>query len=190
MEHIMYEVFQNDLLKNERILWAGQPDPKALFTTGDIFWVPFSILWGGFFIFFGIAGWRTGWFFIIFSLPFFLIGLYAIFGRFLYKIWKKKRTYYAVTDRRVLILTALFSRSLQAVYIDTIPSIHKSVRFGRGTITFGNRSFWSSMYANTGMGFFGWGYGKEVPTFYDIKDVDKVFDLVNELRNKEERKEF
>lgn len=190
MEQLMYSKFQNDLLKNEKILWVGQPDPKALFTAADIFLVPFSIFWSGFALVFVLATLGIGWFGLLFGLPFLLIGFYFLVGRFLYKIWKKKNTYYAVTDKRVLVLTTLFTRSLQAAYIDTIPTIHKSGRFGRGTITFGNRSFMSSMYANTGLGFFLWGYGKEAPTFYDIKEVNKVFDLVNELRNKEEVREF
>lgn len=190
MEHLIYGVFEDDLLKNERLLWVGQPDPKALFTVADIFLIPFSIFWSGFVLIFVAVISKVGWFGVLFILPFVLLGVYFLVGRFIYKIWKRKNTFYAVTTRRVLILTTLFTRSLQAVFIDTIPTVHKSARFGRGTITFGNRNFWSSLYANTGMGIFGWPYGKESPTFYDIKDVNKVFDLVNDLRNKEEIKEF
>ncbi|WP_146031840.1 hypothetical protein [Arthrobacter sp. AFG7.2] len=34
------------LREGERLLWAGQPDPKVSFTGADAFLVPFSILWG------------------------------------------------------------------------------------------------------------------------------------------------
>lgn len=119
------------------------------------------------------------------GLPFVLVGLYLIFGRFRYKKWRKKNTYYAVTNRRVLILTKLLSRNLQAAFVDLVPSISKSVRSdGTGTVRFGNPSFWASMYANTGLDFFGWFYGSDPPTFHDIRDADRVHDLVSSLRNR------
>lgn len=125
-----------------------------------------------------------------FAFAFALLGLYFIFGRFFYKILKKKNTYYAVTTGRVLVLNTLLARSLRAAFIDTIPTIHKSVRFGKGTITFGNRNIWVSWYENTGMDFFAWGHGQDIPTFYDIKDTEKVYRLVNELRQKKEPEPF
>ena len=41
-----------------------------------------------------------------------------------------------------------------------------------------------SMYGNTGMNFFGSFYGKDIPTFYDVSEANKVYDLVTELRQK------
>lgn len=49
---------------------------------------------------------------------------------------------------------------------------------------FGNPHFWASVYENTGMDFFGSFYGKDAPTFYDIKDANKVYEMVNKLRNR------
>jgi len=40
-----YEVFKEELLKDEKILWSGQPETSVLFTSADIFLVPFSLLW-------------------------------------------------------------------------------------------------------------------------------------------------
>ena len=86
--------------------------------------------------------------------------------------------------RRVLVLTQGFSRDLQAAFIQAVPSIHKSVRAdGRGSVRFGNSSPLVSMYANTGMDSIGSFYGKDVPTFFDIRDADKVYDLVTQIRN-------
>ena len=47
----MPDPFQGDLLSDERVLWTGQPDPTRLFSAGDVFLVPFSLMWGGFVIF-------------------------------------------------------------------------------------------------------------------------------------------
>ena len=38
--------FGSHLLKDEKLLWTGQPG-DALFSPGDFFLVPFSLLWGG-----------------------------------------------------------------------------------------------------------------------------------------------
>jgi len=196
MDYLIEEQFRDDLLKDEEILWAGQPETSVLFTGADVFLVPFSLLWGGFAIF-----WELSVLFIIFStdgskskmpiifplfgIPFVIIGLYFMFGRFIYKNWKKRNTYYAITNKRVLVLTKLFSRSLNAVNIDTIPTINKTIRSnGLGTIKFGNVNWMVSMYGNTGMDFFGSFGGADVTTFYDIKGVNKVHDIVNELRNR------
>lgn len=187
------DVLQKQLLKDESILWKGQPEANILFSASDIFLVPFSLLGGGFAIFWESSvlfmkdksGQGVSIFFALFGIPFVLIGLYFIFGRFFYKKWKKQRTWYAVTDKRVLIATNLFGENIQAAYINTLPCINKSIRSnGTGTVKFGNPSFMVGMYENTGMDFFASFYGKDVPTFYDIKEAEKVYQIVSDLRNK------
>jgi hypothetical protein len=134
-------LFQNELQQGEKILWTGQPDPSILFTRYDVFLIPFSLLWGGFTIFWeiGVLSWGTPTFFALWGIPFVLIGLYLIFGRFIYKNYQKKKTYYAVTNQRVLILSGFNSRNLQAEFIKQISAINKDVRAnGSGTIRFGN----------------------------------------------------
>ncbi|MDI6758927.1 MAG: hypothetical protein QMD94_04575 [Candidatus Omnitrophota bacterium] len=187
------DILQKQLLKDESILWKGQPEVGILFSASDIFLVPFSLLWGGFAVFWEFlvlfmkdkTGQRAPVFFALFGIPFVLIGLYFIFGRFFYKKWKKQKTYYAVTDKRVLIVTSLFGEDIQAAYINTLPCINKSMRSnGIGTVKFGNPSFMVDMYKNTGLDFFASFYGRDVPIFYDIKDAEKVYQIVNDLRNK------
>lgn len=192
----MNQLFQEELLKDETVLCTGQPETKVLFTKADIFLIPFSLLWAGFAIFGEVTAiimlvpsevfrGNSPIFFPIFGAFFVIVGLYFVFGRFIYKFYIKKNTYYAVTNKRVLILTILRSRNIKAVYIEAIPSINKSVRLdGIGSITFGTPNPWSPGYGNTGMDFFTSFYGGDVPTFYDIKDAQKVYELVNELRKK------
>src|SRR5207245_136747 len=80
---------------------------------------------------------------------------YFIAGRFFYKAWRKRRTYYALTNKRALVLVEGRGRTLRACLLSAVPTINKSVRSsGVGTISFGNTS-WASMYDNTGMDFFG-----------------------------------
>lgn len=192
----MNQLFQEELLKDETVLWTGQPEPKVLFTKADIFLIPFSLLWAGFAIFWEVTAiimlvpsevsrGNSPIFFPIFGAFFVIVGLYFVFGRFIYKILRKKHTYYAVTDRRVIILTQMHGRNIQAAFIDAIPSINVSSRAdGIGSVTFGAPNPWGPGYGNTGMDFFTPFSGGGVPTFYDIKDARKVYELVNDLRKK------
>lgn len=140
----MIELFRAELLKDEEVLCCGQPDSSAIFSDSDIFLIPFSILWGGFAMFWELSAVKMGapFFFCLFGIPFVIIGLYFIFGRFIYKGIKKKHTYYAVTNQRVLILISLSNKNLVAEFITQIPCINKSVRSnGKGTIKFGDSIF-------------------------------------------------
>ena len=87
-----YQVFRDRLLEDERILWSRRPDPSMHFTLMDLFLVPFSMLWGGFAIYFQLSEFifDTGQEdidieFALFGGLISLVGLYLIFGRYIYK---------------------------------------------------------------------------------------------------------
>jgi hypothetical protein len=183
-------LLQDELLRDERVLWQGQPDPSKHFAPGDAFLVPFSLLWGGFAIVAPFAGATTEGgepFFFIVAIPFSLFGLYFVVGRFVYKAWKKRRTLYAVTDARVVsIERGLRGPRFQAAFIDRVPAINRRTRHdGSGSVKFGNASFWTGWVENTGMEFMGWGFGGvDAPTFFDIPDANGVARLVGDLRRR------
>jgi hypothetical protein len=186
----MHQIFQPDLLSDERILWVGKPETSVIFSSFDFFLIPFSLVWFSFAIFWEFTVISSGApkLFTLWGVPFVIAGLYFVFGRFFYKAWKKTRTYYAVTDKRILVLiTTIMGRKLQAAYINSLPNINKSINSkGVGTIKFGNQSpFHISIYENSGLDFFGsmYGAGDSALRFYDIKNVDSVYNLVSELRN-------
>ena len=173
--------FNSELGAGEKVVWSGQPANK-LFTTADFFLVPFSVLWCGFAIFWESMATGDGApvFFPVFGGMFVLAGLYFVFGRFIYKSYKQKRSYYAVTNKRVIILQDTGGSKITSAYITQIPSIEKKIGSdGVGSITFGNSAPYARMYANTGMDFFGSMYGVSAPAFYDIKDADEVYQIVN-----------
>lgn len=184
----MNQLIKSDLLSDENIIWSGQPDSSKVFSNSDIFLIPFSIMWGGFAVF-----WETTvllsdapLLFVLWGIPFVLIGLYIMIGRFFYKVYLSRNTYYYITNKRILILRDTNRRKVEAADINSLPSINLNVNSnGSGTIVFGYTAGFLGMYANSGMDFFirGNRHGIIAPAFYDLEQANKVYRLVSELRN-------
>lgn len=131
--------FRFDLDAEERILWAGQPRQGIFFHPQDFIMIPFSLLWGGFAIFWFVTAlsFDAPGPFALFGLPFVLVGLYMIFGRFFYDQWVRKNTFYAITSQRVLIRTGGRVTSLSSLNLPAIPEItFQEHPGGRGSIFF------------------------------------------------------
>lgn len=181
---------QPELLSGESLQWAGKPNPGVIFHSDDWYAIPFSLLWGGFTIFWeaGALGYwgksvrGASTFAAIWGIPFILIGQYLIWGRFLYDAWLKRRTYYAVTNRRVLVLQEGWQRQTKSNYLEGIPAIEREGTT-RGTIWFGAKYSPYSGRAprSRSTSHFAIGY---IPVFADIDDVDSVYRLVTDLREK------
>ncbi len=69
---------------DERLLWSGAPGGGLRLRRSDIFMIPFSILWGGFAIFWESLALRHNapLFFLVWGLPFVALGLQMMVGRF------------------------------------------------------------------------------------------------------------
>lgn len=144
--------FTYELTSGEHLLWTGRPDPGKIFSAQDIFQIPFSLLWGGFALFWNLMVWAGSApiFFRLWGLPFLFMGIYMIVGRFIYKAWRKRGTYYAVTDKRLMILSMGLRYNLQAFPIDQLPTLKKQVnRAGAGSVIFGEPPKQSRLAAQT-----------------------------------------
>src|ERR1043165_109328 len=82
------------LQPGEQLLWTGRPKGGVLFRKSDIFVIPFSILWGGFAIFWEIMAASGPFFFWLWGIPFVIVGLYLMIGRFFYDAKKREATVY------------------------------------------------------------------------------------------------
>jgi hypothetical protein len=130
----------------ERLLWSGKPVQGIRLRPADLFLIPFSLLWGGFVIF-----WETmaltmiprdagfiGWLFPLFGLPFVGVGLYVIAGRFVVDARARARTYYGVTNQRVMIVTGGRSTRVRSVVLANVQEITLTEHAnGTGNIHFG-----------------------------------------------------
>jgi hypothetical protein len=176
------------LTTGERAYWVGRPDTRVHLSRGDLFLVPFSVLWASFAIFWeatAIAS-RAPLLFPLWGVPFVLVGLYMVAGRFFFAANRRRRTLYAVTNQRVMSLVqGRRGDTVGAVYLSAIPSISTSTRSHvRGDVVFASSSLVGSEWANKGLGWFAQGDNANATFgFYEIDDARAVADLVERLRN-------
>lgn len=169
------------LLPGEQVVWEGQPEVRAYMLRGWWYLVPFSLLWGGFAIFWEVTAIRGGAppFFLIWGIPFVLIGLYMIFGRFYVAAREAENTRYAITQGRILIVGGAFRRSIIELDLDRLPSVQlDEARDGTGTITFGSTGGFMRMPP----GWPAFGMYRNPPAFQSIRDARRVFDKLQETR--------
>lgn len=144
-------------------------------------------MWGGFATFWEISVLsnhhaRNTILFPVWGIPFVLIGLYLIIGRFFVRRWTLKNTSYAVTNRRVLAMTPSFrgGRRESAVWLQSYPQIDKrGGRNRRGTLFIGGSGLGPrSLLPDPGWPTFFWNLRGSGVVFFDIDEPDHVYDLI------------
>jgi hypothetical protein len=170
------EQVQPTVQSGEHILWSGRPDPSVLFIKADAYLVPFYLLWTSGAAFATVSlithGITNGT--ALVPIAFDVIGLYFVFGRFFIKAAGKRRTAYAVTDRRAIVVKghrvseSPISR-IQKTTTRARNGRHMTIVFGapaQGIFGYGGRNI-----PNAGMDFMN--FMAPVPVaFYDVADVD------------------
>ena len=139
--HDEYSFARPYLSDGEVILWKGKPEKGHVFTPQDAFMIPFSILWCGFAIFWETTVITSGapFFFKLWGIPFVCVGLYMVFGRFLWTAYVRKNTAYVITTRRIIRSRRGRVDSMSA---RSMPPMHATVhKDGTGTIRFGENSY-------------------------------------------------
>ena len=172
------QLLQSQLAPNERLLWFGQPRDGIVLRSSDAFVIPFSLLWGGFAIFWeaGVLTSGAPFFFILWGVPFVAVGLYMIFGRFIIDAKRRSKTYYGVTNERVIIVSVLFGKKIKSLDLRTLSEISLDEKSdGSGTITFGLAPGGYQWIG--GMQFPGRGQ-QYVPAFEMIQNVKSVYETV------------
>lgn len=177
---------ESQLGPGEWIEWAGAPDPTRHFNGGDIFLIPFSIFWCAFALFWEGAVISEGNpAFMLWGLPFVAVGLYITVGRFFYKARRRRRTAYAVTNRRVMsVVQRRNGAAVDARYLHALAGISTTANArGLGTIDFDNSSGTRALnwWADSGMSFFGTPNVRAGLCFLDIADATAVAALAEQL---------
>lgn len=145
------QIVQSELRAGEKLLWSGQPRGGIRFRPSDRFFFPFSMMWGGSALFWEVRELTTVFdttterpfatriISPLWGVPFVLVGLYIMFGRFVVDAKRRERTYYAVTDQRIIIISTWFSHKVQSLILRQIPELSLGEGAnGSGSITFGS----------------------------------------------------
>jgi hypothetical protein len=171
-------VISKELASGERLLWCGRPKQGIILRGSDTFLIPFSLLWCGFAIFWEVSviTTRAPFFFKLWGIPFVVVGLYFVFGRFFVEARQRNKTYYGLTDKSIIIVSGLFHKKIRRLNLRTLSdlSLNES-KENRGTITFGPTPPFYSWFG--GGGWPGMGH-MAVPSFDMIENARSVYDLV------------
>ena len=168
----------------ESLLWAGAPRSGLLLRPADAFLIPFSLLWGGFAIFWeaGVLASGAPVFFAVWGVPFVLVGLYFIVGRFFADARVRANTVYGLTNRRAIIVSGLFSKTVSSHPLRTLTEISVRERKDRsGTVLLGRAhptAAWSAGMQWPGMG------ASATPAFELIPEARRVHDQLLEAQRK------
>jgi hypothetical protein len=175
---VISDSIRNQLDSGERVLWAGQPRQGVALRGADIAMIPFSLLWGGFAFFWewSVIKSDAPLLFALWGIPFVVIGLYMIVGRFFGDAWQRSKTHYAVTNERILIVDGLFTTTVRTARLSGLTDVslsehsggEGSISFGAGTLPAMFRSFsaWPGMRDRMGL------------QFELVPDAKTVFDLI------------
>ena len=136
----------------ELLLWDGAPARGIRFEMRMLGQSAFGLFFLGFALFWmaGASGvlWGNGgggppdvfaYIFPLFGLPFVAVGAWMVFGHILWDAWVRSRTRYALTNRRAIIASQTFARSLKSWPIDANteldyrPGSHATLYFAEET---------------------------------------------------------
>jgi hypothetical protein len=173
---------EREIGHGEKLLWAGRPVQGIRLQKGDALAIPFSLLWGGFAVFWITSAYRSGapWFFVLFGVPFVLVGFYLVIGRFFYDARQRAQTYYGVSNKRVLIVQGAKSRQVTSLDIASLGEVTFTENTnGGGSLQFGRDLFYSSRSLGAG-----WpGTRRNMAPRFDLaEDVRRVYDLLRKAQ--------
>lgn len=140
-----YDFCKPYISDNEYILWEGAPEKGLTFTSRDLVMIPFSLFWLAFALFweFSVITSTSSLFMAIWGLPFVGVGIYLLFGRFIQSICLRNKTFYIITNKKLIIRSGSKIKFYQAEDIPPMDiHLHKN---GNGTIL-----FWQESYRRNG----------------------------------------
>jgi hypothetical protein len=175
------QILTPELARSETLLWSGRPRQGLLLRRNDLFLIPFSLMWGGFAMYweYMVLKLHGPMMFEFWGIPFVCVGLYLIVGRFFVDAMQRSKTYYGLTNERAIIVSGIYSRSVKSLQIRTLSDVSLSELSDRfGTITLGPTA---AGWGWQGGG--GWPTGRATaPAFEFIADARDVFERINQAQ--------
>lgn len=112
------------------------------------------------------------------------MGAYITVGRFFLDSRQRARTTYAVTSDRIFINSGLFTPTTKSLNVKTLTyvTLHERPN-GTGTITFGPVNPIAAMYSS-----FSWPGVPQTPSFEMIPDAKRVYGIIRESQQEQNRR--
>lgn len=180
-------VFSDLLFSGEQVLWTGRPRTGWKFKKSDLPIVGFAIIWCGF-----LAFWYSMVYlmdapvlFLLFGIPFVLVGIYLLLGRFYIDARRRNHTFYIITDQRIMIRTGIYTMEIESIHFKKMGEPKLVVESNlTGTIHLGKRP--DNYYETT----FPWDKIKDQLLPWRIEMIDdpmEVYNLIVSLQRNGEK---
>jgi len=182
IEPHLKQPFLENLDRDERIVWAGQPLQGIVFRPRDRFLIPFSLVWCGIITLWMISAVQSSFFFAIFGIPFVLIGLFLLIGRFFFDARTRARTYYAVTNKRALVKVLSRQVIFKEIQLNSDTAVelqeHPKSPNDMGSILFTSANLFDVKEKPTSLA----AALTSTSQFYGISGASKVYREINQIR--------
>lgn len=177
-DELTSRVLERELGHDETLLWVGRPASGIVFRRSDWIAIPFSIFWGGFAICWeaSVICFRGPNALLLVGLPFVGIGLYLMLGRFVMDAHRRARTFYGLTNRRIVFVHTGFERSVVAIDLADSQQITLAERAdGSGTITV---DWWMTQIEARQ-----WAPPVGAPVLEAVKNSREVFTMIQDVQH-------
>ncbi|MBV8172208.1 MAG: PH domain-containing protein [Candidatus Eremiobacteraeota bacterium] len=173
-------VIRSKLDDGETLVWSGRPRQGLLLQPSDALVIPFTLLWGGFAIFweYEVVSSHAFWVLQVWGIPFVLLGIYLIVGRFFTDAAVRAHTAYGLTDKRIIIVSGQQSHSYALADIASVTLA--SQPDGSGTLAFGTPG--TPALPAPASGLYLAPTRVNVPRFALIENAQSVYDQVHAQR--------
>jgi hypothetical protein len=212
-KQIKFKQFIENLLTGEKVLWIGQPKKCSLYRGWDFVAIP---IWGWVIPFavaliyagvkeltndFRIDTFEDTWLPILLGIFLLPIGFYGAFWRYAIKKRKINSTFYAATDKRLLMFSIISGKSEELHFnslpvelnLDSVKDIGLQInRDDTGTLIFydgkrflppkGKERVVNDLPED---GREPWGYPDKVFAFLDIREARQAYDLIKGIQTVE-----
>jgi hypothetical protein len=170
------QIIKSEISSSEQLLWVGRPRQGIFFRPTDVWAIPFSLLYLGFLVFVSLNLWsdNSDMFSILLGVILLFFGLYLVIGRFFDNYLTRKKTYYGITNERIVIVSGIFSQQTKFIDLEGLNEItFEETSNGLGTITFGREEIVES----------GWLSTREnqvisAPKFEQIPQAKNVYEII------------
>ena len=173
---------ENQLRGDEKLLWEGRPKREIIFTSKDAYVIPFILLWFGFAIFWEGTAIAMGapLFMKLWGILFVLVSIYIVIGRFFIEAWQRNRTFYGVTNERIIIAVGGANKKTTSINLNNLPEITlKENKNGTGTVIFGGSD--PREYFLRGQGTWKL-FQLDTSRFESINNAREVYDIIRQAQ--------